>query len=168
METSWVYELAAGKTDLLCQGGYGASLGCSSMHLSYAKVMVAEEPQAGSPRPAVSVSILDTSVWGLWGRSAHSLVLNAPADTHIAVSRNHDTRVVGALLSPFTFLAMLCAVNPSHALEVSCTFVHSVCHCNPQHLVHPTGPSKMILAFFFCSLTPFFSFQYPLAYENKS
>lgn len=54
METSWVYELASGKTDLLCQAGYGPSLGCSSMHLSYAKVMVAEEPQAGFPSPCPS------------------------------------------------------------------------------------------------------------------
>lgn len=120
METSWVYELASGKTDLLCQAGYGPSLGCSSMHLSCAKVMVAEEPQAGFPSPCPSW----THWFGDFGRSADSLVLIAPVDTHIAVSRKHDTHV-GALLSPFTLLAMLCAVDPPHVVEVSCMFVHS-------------------------------------------
>lgn len=87
-----MYELVSGKTALLHQGGYGASLGCSSMHLSYAKAMVAEEWQAGWPGPA--------------GVHVH-LGLNTPADMHFAVSRNHDAHVVGALLSHFTFSATL-------------------------------------------------------------
>lgn len=87
-----MYELASGKTALLHHRGYGASLGCSSMHLSYAKAMVAEGRQAGWPGPA--------------GVHVH-LGLNTAADTHIAVSRNHDARVVGVLLSHFTFSATL-------------------------------------------------------------
>jgi len=95
------------------------------MHLSYAKAMVAEEPQAGSLAQLVSMSILDTLVWGPGGRSVHSLVFDAPAATHTAVSRSHGTLAIGALPSPFVLLPMLCAPNLSNVLEVRSMCVHS-------------------------------------------
>lgn len=102
----------------------------------------------------VPTTISDTLVSGLRGMSAHHLAVAAPAD--IAVSRNHDV-----LLVPYFFSS--CAPHVACSESVTCPGGHLyVCPFRCVTAVHntyhiPPAPSKITLAFFCCSLTPFFS-----------
>lgn len=149
-----MYELTSRKSKLLCLGGYGASLGCSLMDLNYAKVMVAEELCVGSPGPASAHNCLRHLSFRYCGDVCSTSCSCCP-------SRHCSEQELDVFLLPYCFSS--CASHVAWSESVTCPGGHLyVCPFRCVTAIHnayhiPPGPSEIALAFFFCSLTPFFN-----------